>query len=46
MTLGWGERTIAGVWVDKRERRWVINLLGFGWHYQAVLLVTVNRWRR
>jgi hypothetical protein len=42
MTIGFGKRTILGVYVD--TRRYVLNVLAFGWHYQ--IQTNVIRYRR
>lgn len=47
MTLGFGPRTVMGVWIDTRQiQRRVVNILAFGWHWQFVWTVEMSRWRR
>jgi hypothetical protein len=29
-----------------RQRRWVLNVLGFGRHWQVTIKIDINTWKR
>lgn len=46
MKIGWGDRTLVSLtWIDRADMKRVFTLFAFGWCWQIILKLEIDRWK-